>query len=271
MARRLGMACGVAAMLLVGCSKAPEDSDIGPQLGNTTASDLAFTYAYSLTLPARAIDRVQEAHAAACESLGQQRCRITGMTYTVDGAGHVYASLSARVASPLARRFGRDAITAAEREGATLTGSNIGGSEAAQEDADAGMLANQAQIDLARIDKELARSDLPGAERAELQTQREARLADRRGADRAAAGARASIVTAPVAFTYTTGRGAGFVNQLRDTGDTALASAAATLTAALWLLATLGPPALALLALFLLWRAVGRRWWVRLVGPGDTP
>ncbi|MEH3159745.1 MAG: hypothetical protein PGN08_12955 [Sphingomonas taxi] len=269
--RRIATGIVVVTLALAGCSKAPDAAEVGPQLGNATAAGLAFTYAYSLTLPARAIDELQEAHAAACEALGPERCRITGLTYNVDPAGDVSASLSARVAAPLARRFGRDAVSAAERAGATLTGAQIGGTEAAQEAAVATDQTADARMDLARIDRELARSDLPPAERSELQAQRATRLADLRTAAHAQSGARTSIATAPVSFTYTTGRGAGFANQLRDSGDTALASAAATLSAALWLLAVLGPPLLGLLLLFLLWRWFGHAAWQRLLSFRSDP
>ena len=119
--RRFVATLGIATFSLAGCSKAPDGADPGPALGNAAAG-LAFAYAYSLTLPARAIDDLQEAHAAACEALGPERCRITGIAYDVDAAGDVSASLSANVAAPIARRFGRDAVDAAERAGATLTG-----------------------------------------------------------------------------------------------------------------------------------------------------
>lgn len=267
--RSIAAAVSIAVLALAGCSKAPDGSDPGPTLGNASTAGLAFSYAYSLTLPARAIDELQEAHAAACEALGPERCRITGIAYDVDDAGDVSASLSANVAAPIARRFGRDAVDAAERAGATLTGAHIGGTEAAQEVRIAAGQSDDAGADLARIDRELARSDLPAAERAELQAQRSGRLADQRIAAATRSGARASIVTAPVRFTYATGRGSGFVNRLRDSGDTALASAAATLGAALWLLAALGPPFLGLLVLILLWIRFGRPLWYRLIAVGD--
>jgi hypothetical protein len=273
--RRFVAIAGIAALALAGCSKAPESAEtggtLGPAMGNATVARLAFTYGYSLTLPARSIDDVQEAHAGACEALGPERCRITGITYNVDSAGDVSASLSANVAAPLARRFGRDAVTAAERAGATLTGANIGGTEAAPEVSAAAGQTGDAQADLARIDRELARSDLPAPERAELQSQRAVRLADLRTATTVRSGAQASIVTAPVRFSYATGRGTGFVNRLRDSGDTALGSAAATLSAALWLLATFGPPLLGLLLLALLWRRFGRPLWARLLAATDRP
>lgn len=262
--RRIVAAVSIAALALAGCSKAPDSAETGPTLGSATTASLAFSYAYSLTLPARAIDELQEAHAAACEALGPERCRITGITYDVDRAGDVSASLSATVAAPIARRFGRDAVTAAERAGATLTGAHIGGTEAAQQESAAAGQSGDAQADLARIDRELARSDLPAAERAELQAQRSTRLADLRIAGATRSGARASIATAPVRFSYATGRGAGFANQLRDSGDTALQSAATTVATAIWLVAALGPPFLGLLVLILLWIHVGRPRWRRL-------
>lgn len=267
--RKFVATVSLAALALAGCSKAPDGADPGPTLGNASTAGLAFTYAYNLTLPARAIDELQEAHAAACEALGPQRCRITGITYDVDRAGDVSASLSATVAAPLARRFGRDAVTAAERAGATLTGAHIGGTEAALEESAAAGQSVDAQTDLARIDRELARSDLPAAERTELQAQRAGRLADQRTAATARSGARDSIVTAPVSFNYATGRGSGFANQLRDSGDTALNSAAATFGTAIWLFAALGPPFLALLILILLWIRFGRPLWRRLAANGD--
>ncbi len=267
--RRIVTAFSIAILALTGCSKTPDGDETGPVLGNTTTAGLAFSYAYSLTLPARAIDELQESHAAACEALGPQRCRITGITYDVDRAGDVSASLSANIAAPLARRFGRDAVTAAERAGAALTGAHIGGTEAAQEESAAIDQSDDAQTDLARIDRELARSDLPAAERTELQAQRAGRLADRRTAAATRSGARASIVSAPVSFTYATGRGSGFVNQLRDSGDTALTSAAATFGTAIWAVAVLGPPFLALLLLILLWVRFGRPLWYRLIAVDD--
>lgn len=267
--RKFVTTVGIAALALAGCSKAPDGADPGPTLGNASTAGLAFSYAYSLMLPARAIDELQEAHAAACEALGPQRCRITGITYEVDRAGDVSASLSATVAAPLARRFGRDAVTAAERAGATLTGAHIGGTEAALGESAAVGQSADAQTDLARIDRELARSDLPAAERTELQAQRAGRLADRRTAAAAQTGARDRIVTAPVSFRYATGRGSGFANQLRDSGDTALNSAATTFGAAIWLVAALGPPFFGLLVLILLWIRFGRPLWHRLTAAGD--
>lgn len=254
--RRIVLGFGIITLALSACSKAPETGD-GPALGNEATAGLAFSYDYELTLPARAIADLQEAHAAGCEALGTNRCRITGLSYTVDQAGAVSASLAMRVAAPLARRFARQAVVTAEHAGATLTGAHISGEDVQPEAAAAAQQASDSNTALARIDRELARSDLPAAERAELQSQRAAQRVAERGAIDTRKDSETRLASAPVQFHYNTGHGTGFINQLREVGDTAVASLTVTLTATLWLLAIFGPPLVALVIVALLWRRFG--------------
>lgn len=111
----------IAASLLTlaACSKAP-DGNAEPDFAGNAAAGVAFTYAYDFELPSRSISDLQEAHAQACERLGAGRCRITGLRYTVDRDGGVAASLSVKVAAPIARSFGRSAVKTAESTGAML-------------------------------------------------------------------------------------------------------------------------------------------------------
>lgn len=257
---------GILALALTGCSKAPGGGgDGGPDVGNGAATaGLAFTYSYGLTLPARSIATVQEAHAAACEALGSGRCRITGLGYTVDRAGTVSADLSVRVAAPIARRFAREAVTAAEQAGATLTGAHIGGDDVSLAQTAATRQSEEATVELTRIDRALARPDLPAAERAELRSQRAAETQAARTAAATQTQSAASIATAPVAFHYEAGRGSGLLNSLRDSGDTAIASATATVTAITWLVAMLGPPLLSLAVVAWLWLWLGAPLWRRI-------
>jgi len=264
--RRVIVGFGIVALALSACSKAPDGGDGGPNIGNgVAAAGLAFSYDYDLTLPARAIADLQEAHAAACEALGTGRCRITGLNYTVDHTGTVSANLAMRVAAPLARRFARQAVVTAEHAGATLTGARIGGDDVQPAATAAAQEANVTHAERARIDRELARSDLPAAERAELQSQRAAQIVTERGAVDTRRASEASLALAPIQFRYVTGHGAGFINQLREAGDTATASVAATITATLWLLAVFGPPLVGLVIVVLLWRRFGAPLWARLL------
>jgi hypothetical protein len=256
----------VAAVLLLSaaaCSKAPESGEVPDLTGNATAG-VAFTYGYAFELPSRAIAELQEAHAQACERVGTANCRITGLAYTVDRDGTARASLNVKVASRIARRFGREAVVTAERGGATLVGAEISGEEATPE---ASATASQvARGNVATLDGQIADPKLSPAERAELRAQRAQQAAAARTSAADADAARERIATTPMAFSYQTGHGVGFGNALRDSAETALGSARMTLIGATWLLAAFGPPALLLLLLWFVWRRWGRHRWDRVFG-----
>ena len=84
---------GAMALALIGCSeKAAEDASVstsnpsvaeaaaddaaGPDVAPSAAPGVAFDYSYTFRLADDRIAKVQEEHAAACETLGIQRCRI---------------------------------------------------------------------------------------------------------------------------------------------------------------------------------------------------
>lgn len=248
----------VALLIVAGCSKAPDQGDMPELAGNATAG-VAFTYGYAFELPSRSVDELQEAHAQACEKAGPGNCRITGLTYTVDRDGNASASLAVKVASAIARRFGREAVGTAEAGGATLTGAQISGEEALP---DASAAATRiAEGDVATLDRQLANPKLSAAERAELRVQRSQQVQAARAGTADAAAARERLANTPMSFTYETGHGVGFGNALRNSAETALGSTRATLIGATWLLATLGPPLLLLLFLLFLWVRWGRRLW----------
>jgi len=261
---------GAIALAVAACGKAPDGGDAEPYIEGNAAAGVAFNYAYAFELPSRAIAGLQEGHADHCERLGVARCRITGLGYDVDRDGDVSASLSVKLAAPIARRFGRTATVTAERASATLVGARIGGEEVATAANASETDRRQRESDASRIAKELDRPNLPSAERAELLRQQSSFVEAGRTASRDSAEQRERLANTPMTFTYSTGRGTGFANRLRDTMDTALASAAATLIAFAWLIATLGPAALLLLLLFLIWRRWGREAWIRLAGNGNA-
>lgn len=252
---------GVACLAMGACSKAPDGGEVA---GSTAsgAAGVAFAYRYDFRLPSAQIADAQEAHAQACEAL-VGRCRITGMTYRLDSAGEVDASLSVAVAAPLARGFGRRSTQAVERAGGLLAGAEITGSDTAPTIAAATRGAAEAADDVAALDRRLAARDLDAATRADLRTRRDALVAAAREQAGQRAAAEASVATTPMTFAYAAGHGNGIAARLEEAWRTLLGSATWTLVAALTLLAYAGPPALALLLLALLWHRVGRRWWVR--------
>jgi len=256
---------GVAALSMAGCSKAPDSSAGEPDIAGNSIAGVAFDYSYDLALPSSRISDLQEEHARACERLGATRCRITGLRYTVGQQGNVSASLSVKIAAPLARAFGRAGVKQAERAGATLTGANISGTDVATAAAAIATERTDVAAERARIDRELARVDLSPRERAELRQQQAAAQSQATAAAATASEQRESLANTPMSFDYATGRGTDLVDRLQDAGDTALGSIGLTVTALLWVLAALGPPLLVILLAFLVWRRWIQRWWTELM------
>jgi len=253
------------ALSLAGCSKAPESSAGEPDIAGNSVAGVAFDYSYDLTLPSSRISDLQEEHARACERLGPTRCRITGLRYTVGQQGDVSASLSVKIAAPLARAFGRAGVKQAESVGATLTGADISGTDVATAAAATATERTDLADERARIDRELARVDLSPRERTELRQQQAVAHGQATAAAAAASEQRESLANTPMSLDYTTGRGTGLVDRLQDAGDTALGSIGLTVTALLWVLAALGPPLLVILLVFLVWRRWIQRWWTELM------
>jgi len=252
---------GLGCLALAACSKAPDRN--GPGETTSGASGVAFAYRYDFRLPSSRIADAQEAHAQACEQLTPSRCRITGMTYRLDGSGQVAASLDVRVAATIARAFGRRGVQGIESAGGALTGAEIIGTDASPASEVAKANVANASSDLANIDKELARSDLPPATRGDLLTRRAELLRAQRESNAEAAGTQASVSTTPISFTYTAGTGVGLSARLYEAAQAGYLSLTWTLATALTLLAYLGPPFVLLLLLALLWHRLGRRWWAR--------
>jgi hypothetical protein len=253
---------GMALMFLslTSCGQA-SDSEIGETA--TNASGVAFSYAYDFRMPSDHIADAQERHARACEAMARQ-CRITGMTYRLDGTGQVSASLGVRVAAPIARSFGRSGVRTIEQAGGALTGAEIIGTDA-QPELDAGARAvTRGSADLAEVDRRLARADLSADARTALLDRRAALIASDRERAVATQSAQASIQTTPIAFSYHAGSGVGLSARLSEAAQAGWLSLTWTLAGALTLLAYLAPPLALLLLVLLFWRRVARPWWGRL-------
>ena len=257
---------------LGGCSQAPdressretartadvsESAAVGPGVNVTAAPGVAFNYRYAFRLPAQRIAAAQETHAQACEKLGVARCRITGMRYRLVGENDIEAMLAFKLDPTLARAFGKNGIAAITQAEGTLVDAEITGTDAGAAIAqlDAGRV--RAADELKRIDAQLARRDLPASERAELQRQRADVSASIDSVRASAADQRASLATTPMTFDYESGpavRGFDASAPLASALDTFLSSAQTTLALLLGFLAIFGPPAIAGLLLWLIWR-----------------
>lgn len=172
----------------------------GPDIGGIVAPGVAFTYAYTFTLPADAISGVQQQHAAACERLGAARCRVTGMRYDQTEADQVQAGLDFLLAPDLAHRFGSEGIAAVERadgklENATVDGENVG---------DAITLSQQdsavAAAEITRLEARLKAKGLTSAERVELTRRVESLRGEQRDQVSDRRSKEAALASTPVRF-----------------------------------------------------------------------
>ena len=232
------------------------DSRRPPEVGPTAAPGVAFNYRYAFRLPPGNIGRVQEEHAQACEKLGVEHCRITGMTYEDDGERRVEAQLAFKLDPALARRFGRDGIAAVEKaegalERAAITGTDVGSEIEAAARTQAGQ-----DDEIRRLEQQLARPGLSSAERVELRQQVESLRSAVRTGQAEQTGRRRLLASTPVVFDYRAGKtGSRLERAVGDAGDNFVGAA----TILLIVLVTLLPWAAALLLLGLGWRWLRRR------------
>ena len=160
----------LTAALLAACSQQREpqsqpqmkqfdvqEDAAAPGVDVTAAPGVAFDYRYAFRLPGNRISQVQEAHAQACEKLGLDRCRITGMRYRLVNQKDVQAMLALRLDPKLARQFGKEATQAVEKADGMLVDQEITGEDAGSRIASAGRSQAELREELARLEAELAR------------------------------------------------------------------------------------------------------------------
>ena len=233
-----------------------------PGIAVTAAPGVAFNYRYAFRLPAARIAGAQEAHAAACEKLGIARCRITGMRYSLTRDDRIDAMLAFKLDPTLARAFGRQGIAAIEAAEGMLTNAEITGVDAGAEIARIDAARGQVADERARIDGELAKTGLSASARTELLRQRAELDQQVRNATTAVADQRETLASTPMTFDYESGaaiRGFDAQSPITQAIDTAIGSAQMTLAIVLAAIAVLGPPALLIGLLYLLWRRVRHR------------
>jgi hypothetical protein len=211
MRRALGLAF---ILLAAGCSsgdpagRQPEsraDDASGPNVAVTAAPGVAFNYDYTFRLAAERIGPLQEQHAQACEKLGIARCRITGLHFQRNGEREVAGQLAFKLDPAIARAFGREGVGAVVRADgqlveSTITGEDVGTAIAASERGESGQAEDQK-----RIEAQLARPGLSGAERAQLQAQTQKIRDEIRAGAESRGEKQAMLATTPVVFNYASG------------------------------------------------------------------
>lgn len=267
----------VVTLLLCSCSKGDQqagqpqetgaqDASSPPNISPTAAPGVAFNYAYEFSLPDDRIAATQEAHASACEGLGLARCRITGMSYSVDQDERVTAELDLKLDPLIARQFGKSAQQTVVSHDGKLIRLDIGSSDEGQAIEQATKQKNDVSAEVTQLQQELARTK-PGTDaHANLVSQIEALQRQAAEQSQVVAASQAALATTPMQFHYY-GRGGvpGFrANPVREAWHTLVTTVVWLVGILLQALAVLVPVAF-LIALFIaLWRTrpmrATRRW-----------
>lgn len=170
-----GLAAFIPALLLAAaCSNNDASSDStgpkqrydtsdAPDIAPSAAPGVAFNYDYAFNLPDWRISATQEAHASACEKLGLARCRITGMSYSVDDDRRVNAELDLKLDPTIARQFGKSAQRIVESSDGKLIRLEIGSSDEGEKIALATREKTSASSQVAQLKEALARTK-PGTD-----------------------------------------------------------------------------------------------------------
>lgn len=263
------------ALAMIGCSeKAAEDAATNepsataeaasadaaatPRIGVEAAPGVAFDYSYAFRLADDRIARVQEEHAAACETLGVQRCRIVDVRYQLTDEKLVEAQTQFKLDPGIARKFGASAIASVEKAEGVLADASVAG-----EDVGTGILASQqrsagSEAEIMRLEERLKSGGLDKRERAELLaqiSQLRGQIGDERQARRSG---EVRIAWTSVAFNYVSDGGLpgiGHENPFADAGETLMRSGSTALSFILTVGAALLPWGVLLGLIVAFWRS----------------
>lgn len=264
---------GAMALALIGCSeKQSEDASVstsnpateeaardaaGPDIALDAAPGVAFNYSYTFRLADDRIAKVQEEHAAACETLGIQRCRIVDVRYQLGDEKLVEAQTQFKLDPGLARKFGANALASVEKAEGVLADASVNGEDVGSE-----ILASQqrsagSEAEIARLEERLKQGGLDKRERAELLSQigtLRGQVGDERQGRRAG---EARIAWTSVAFNYASDGGLpgiGRENPFSNAWTALLGSGGTLLSVILVAGAAILPWALLVALIAFLWR-----------------
>jgi len=252
---------------------APNDSSSPPNIAPSAAPGVAFNYAYDFNLPDERISATQEAHASECEKLGLARCRITGMSYSVDQNEQVTAELDVKLDPTIARQFGKSAQQLVQSNDGKLIRLEIGSSDEGEKIEQATKQKSDVTTQVSQLQQELAKTK-PGTQaRANLLSQIQALQQQASGATQAIGESQAALASTPMEFHYY-GRGGvpGFRgNPVREAWQTFVTTVVWLVGILLQALAVLVPVSVLVALVIALWRTrpmrVVRAW---IKGPHES-
>jgi hypothetical protein len=226
-----------------------------PGVDVTAAPGVAFNYRYAFQLPSGRVSAAQEAHATACEKLGLDRCRITGMRYRLVGQRDVEAMLALRLDPTIARAFGKQATDVITQAQGLLVDQEITGEDVGSRIKSATRSESQLRADLAKIEADLRIIKATDSRRGELVARADELKRQIAALSQARSGDEEALAGTPMVFRY----GSGDVipeldtrSPIRNALRTAADSFTMMISFALLLVASLLPWAILL----------GLVWWV---------
>lgn len=282
----LGTATIALAACLSSCSKREEGGPEGivaqeepasPDISPTAAPGVAFSYGYNFKLDDQRISALQETHAAACESLGISRCRITGLRYSIDENEQVSAMLQVKLEPKIARQFGKNAVADVEKVGGKLVNAEFSGEDEGTAIRTASAEKSDFEARIADIERRLAGLKPGDRERTELQQQLDELRSQLATARQQIATSSERLANTPMTFNYY-GKGGvpgfGGENPVAEAWRLMIASGVTLISFVLKGLALLLPWAVLLALLLAAYRSrfgrAVRRWWARSADPATS-
>jgi hypothetical protein len=250
-----------------------DDRSSPPNIALSAAPGVAFNYAYDFNLPDERISATQEAHASECEKLGLERCRITGMSYSVNQNEQVTAELDVKLDPMIARQFGKSAQQLVQSNDGKLIRLAIGSSDEGAKIDQATKQKTETSTQISGLEQELAKTKAGTQAHSNLLSQIQALQQQSSGVTQAISESQAALASTPMEFHYY-GRGGvpGFRgNPVREAWQTFVATVVWMIGILLQTLAVLIPVALLIAALIALWRTrpmrIVRAW---IKGPEES-
>lgn len=271
-----------AALLVASCSQqgpafdpeevAQDSSELAraPDISPTAAPGVAFRYDYDFRLADERIDDVQEAHAARCESLGVDRCRITGLRYSVNAQDQVYGMLQVKLDPTIAREFGKVAVAGVDQAGGRLINAEFTGEDEGSNIRRSTTRRNEIEQRIADIERRLDELPADADERIQLQQQLDSLRNEASTIRSTIAASEERLELTPMTLNYY-GKGGvpgfGGRNPVEDAWRGFVGSGATMITVLLYVVGVLLPWAILLLLIVMMVRSrFGRgirSWWSR--------